>query len=246
MRRFALLLLLAGCEKSLTAVPAPSPSATPAAAGSGVIAGVVRVRGAEIAPVTAVPVGAEHHCGGGPLDLGTWRVDPVTRGLADAYLFVEGWTAPVAPGPMAAIDNRRCVFVPPVVLMAPGDLKLTNSDTLAHSADLRSKLNPAENVLLAAGSSRILSLRIPEIVPVGCSVHPWMAATVIVARSPSDALSGQDGRFEMKGVPAGRRRLRLWHRCTGEVDAGEVTVEAGGRVEVVVEVEPRPGFRSGK
>jgi hypothetical protein len=245
MRWLAALVILAGCDAAAPPPPAPAPPSPgpPAPSGVGAIAGVVRVKGEEVAPVLRRATGSEHHCGEAPLDIGAWRVDPATRALRDGFVRVEGPSGEWPARPVPVLDNAKCLFQPPVILMAPGDLKITNSDTVAHSADVKSKINPPENHLLAPGSHKLVSLRIPETVAVGCSVHPWMHAVVIVTRNPFTALTDGEGCFEIRGVPAGRHRVVFWHRCVGEVGVGEVEVKAGEVARLELEVAPRPGFR---
>jgi plastocyanin len=214
-----------------------------APAGFGTITGVVRVKGGDVAPVTKKIAGQEDHCGAGPLDLGVWRVDAASRGLADAHVVVEGATGAWVAASIQTLDNGTCVFRPAVLLMAPGDLKIANSDTIPHSAVFNTTLNPGENFLLPAGASRVTTLRIAERIEVTCSVHPWMHAVVIVKRTPFEALTTGEGAFELRGVPAGKHRLKVWHRCVGEVDAGEVDVPANGTATLGVEIEPVAGFR---
>jgi hypothetical protein len=249
MRRTLLLIVaLAACDARPAPPPvAPGPGPAPVAVAKfGTFGGVVVVKGDDLAPVTKKIVGQEAHCGTEPVDLGVWRVDAVTKGLRDAYVWIEAagvrteWPAASTP----VLDNGKCVFHPPVVLMAPGDLRLANSDTIPHSAQIGAQANAPENVMLPPGASRLVSLRIPERIEVTCSVHPWMHAVVIVAKVPWGALTGEGGAFEIARVPVGRHRVKAWHRCVGEVEIGEVEVEEGRRAEVRGEVVPATGFRT--
>ncbi len=242
-----LCVVLSGCDPGTPAPapgpgPGPTPPPSPAPAGFGTIVGVVRVKGDDLAPVLKKIAGQEQHCGAEPVDLGVWRVDAATRGLRDAHVAVAGVKGTFAGAPVPVLDNGKCVFSPPVVLMPPGDLKVANSDTLPHSANFAAVMNPAENVMLPEGKSRLTTLRIAERIEVTCSVHPWMHAVVIVMASPFESLTDESGRFEIKGIPAGRRKLRIWHRCTGETEV-EVDVKVDGKTEVEIEVVPTPGFR---
>lgn len=248
MRRlFILGVLLSGCDSGTSTPapvpgPGPSPAPAPAPVGVGTIVGFVRVKGDDFAPVLKKIAGQEQHCGAEPVDLGVWRVDAATRGLRDAHVAVAGVKGTFAAGPVPVLDNGKCVFSPPVVLMPPGDLKIANSDTLPHSANFAAVMNPAENVMLPEGKSRLTTLRIAERIEVTCSVHPWMHAVVIVMASPFESLTDEAGRFEIRGVPAGNRKLKIWHRCTGETEI-EVDVKADGKAEVEVELAPTSGFR---
>ena len=56
-----------------------------------------------------------------------------------------------------------------------------------------------------------------------CNVHEQMVAYVMVLETPYHALTGEDGRFRIDDVPAGRGTLAIWH-------------ERGGNLRVPVEV----------
>jgi len=246
VRFVPLLLILAACDAKPASPAAPTastnPVGVPGPAGFGTIVGVVRVKGGDVAPVTKKLAGQEQHCGTEPVDLGVWLVG-ASGGLRDAHVVVEGVKGEWPKASIPTLDNGKCVFTPPVILMQPGDLKVANSDSIPHSASFNALANPPENVMLPEGRSRMLTWRIAERIEITCSVHPWMHAVVIVMKSPLEALTGEGGAFEIRGVPAGTRRVKVWHRCVGEVDAGEVEVKADGTATIVIEVEPKHGFR---
>jgi hypothetical protein len=56
-----------------------------------------------------------------------------------------------------------------------------------------------------------------------CDVHPWMNAYVGVMTHPFFDVTGTDGKFEIKGVPAGTYEVEAWHEKLGSKTAS-VTV----------------------
>lgn len=44
-----------------------------------------------------------------------------------------------------------------------------------------------------------------------CNVHPEMQGTVVVLETPYHAVTGADGSYSIKGVPAGSYTLKIWH-----------------------------------
>ena len=46
---------------------------------------------------------------------------------------------------------------------------------------------------------------------VQCDVHPWMKAWIAVLSHPFFAVTGLNGQFEIKNVPAGTYELEAWH-----------------------------------
>ena len=69
-------------------------------------------------------------------------------------------------------------------------------------------------------------------IPVACDVHPWMRAYVAVLPHPYFAVTGGDGRFTLKGVPAGEYVVASWHERFGTREA-RVTLGPGETKDVV-------------
>jgi hypothetical protein len=63
-------------------------------------------------------------------------------------------------------------------------------------------------------------------IPVGCDVHPWMRSYIHVLSNPFFAVTGADGSFEIKGLPAGDYEIEALHEKLAPV-AGKITVKAG-------------------
>jgi uncharacterized protein (DUF2141 family) len=62
-------------------------------------------------------------------------------------------------------------------------------------------------------------------IPVKCNVHPWMRAYIAVVHHPFFAVTGDDGTFTIKDLPAGTYTLEAWHETYGTVDQ-QITVGA--------------------
>jgi hypothetical protein len=52
-------------------------------------------------------------------------------------------------------------------------------------------------------------------VPLECNVHGWMNAWVGVLPHPYYAVTGTEGRFSIKGLPAGTYTIEAWHEKFG-------------------------------
>jgi hypothetical protein len=48
-----------------------------------------------------------------------------------------------------------------------------------------------------------------------CDIHPWMAGYVSVTNHPYFAVTGDDGSFEIKNVPAGSYTVEAWQEDLG-------------------------------
>lgn len=150
---------------------------------------------------------------GGVVDAVVW-LDDVSHGKAFAF-------------PAGALDQKGCMFMPHVVLMAPGQLKITNSDAAAHNVHLFSKSNRAFNQVMPQGSDPLsVPLFRPDTIIVRCDVHTWMQGHIIVAKNPYYALSGSGGSFTLTDVPPGTYHLKVWQETLGTQEQ-TVTVQAG-------------------
>jgi hypothetical protein len=68
----------------------------------------------------------------------------------------------------------------------------------------------------------------PEVmIPLVCNFHTWMNAFVGVVANPFFAVTGSDGSFSLKGLPAGTYTIEAWHEKYGTQTA-TVTVAATG------------------
>ena len=61
---------------------------------------------------------------------------------------------------------------------------------------------------------------------VRCDVHPWMQAFIGVLPHRFFDVSGDDGSFELQGLPAGDYVIEAWHETLG-AQTLNVSVAAG-------------------
>lgn len=130
------------------------------------------------------------------------------------------------------LDQQYCRYTPHVVAVRTGQtLKVKSSDPTLHNAHSDKGTNKPFNLSFAdAGQTKELSFTQPEVaIRVRCDVHQWMSAYVAVFDHPFFAVTGEDGAFELKGVPAGTYTLVAWHERYGQKKQ-PVTVGADGTV----------------
>ena len=131
---------------------------------------------------------------------------------------ITGFTFEV-PATEVNLDQKGCRYVPHVLgLMAGQKLRVTNSDPTAHNVHPSPKSNKEWNQSQPAGAPPIIQTftRAEVVVPVKCNQHPWMKANVGVLKHPLFAVSGENGAFEITGVPPGTYTVATWHEKYGE------------------------------
>jgi plastocyanin len=198
---------------------------------TGTITGHVRLMGAA-PPNTTIRMGAD------PLCSRANRGKRVTQdvvltgadgGLANAFVDLQG-TFPATPVPTtpAVLDQRDCIFVPRMVGIRVGQtLRVTNGDPTAHNVHSLSTRGNGFNVSQPkSGMVSTFQMKNADVLRIKCDIHSWMVSFVGVSPHPYFAVSAADGAFAIRGVPAGRHTIRVWHERYGRLTAS-VDVKAG-------------------
>jgi len=99
-------------------------------------------------------------------------------------------------------------------------VKIANSDPTTHNIHPTPKDNREWNESQAPQAPALeKSFAREEIMlPVKCNQHPWMKMFISVTKSPFYAVTGADGKFEIKGLPPGEYTLAFVHEKLGEQD----------------------------
>ena len=119
-----------------------------------------------------------------------------------------------APGDAVVIDQNKCVYKPHIIVVQVGQtLTIKNSDDTMHNIHSVPAANKEFNEGQGkAGMTSDKQFNIPEIgIKIKCDVHSWMNAWLHVIAHPFHAVTGEDGKFTIKGLPAGQYELEVWH-----------------------------------
>jgi hypothetical protein len=220
--------------KTESAPAAAAPAAAPAAAtstGSASVSGKIAFEGtpapAERVKLTADPKCAEMHKDG----LMRQQIKVKDGGLAEVLVYVKSGLSGTYPAPTEPVllDQHGCDYSPHMVAMVAGQqLKIRNSDETLHNIHPRPQANTEFNVgQPRKGMESLKTFDKPEmLIPVGCDVHPWMRAYISVLLNPFFAVTGEDGSFEIKGLPAGEYEIEAAHGKLKTVSS-KVTVKDG-------------------
>lgn len=116
------------------------------------------------------------------------------------------------------LDQAGCHYVPHVFgMMAKQPLKIVNSDDTLHNIHALPTKSKEFNVGQPnKGMETVRTFAEPEImVHLKCDVHPWMSAYVGVMSNPFYSVTGDDGTFSIRGLPAGDYEVVAWHEKYG-------------------------------
>ena len=158
------------------------------------------------------------------------------QGLKDVIVTIEG----VEKGKSfefteTKLEANICQFVPFVSVMREHHpLTVTNLDPVSHDLQIYERDDdhvfimfhrPAltksgtSDVVRFTGNRRDISMQ--------CGMHPFMQGRGLAVENPYYAITGLEGSFEIKDLPAGTYRIKAWHPTLGE-KVQDVTVAANG------------------
>jgi plastocyanin len=232
------LLVLVACQRAPQPTTADAQAQAQAAPESSraltfiTITGHAQLKGAAPAPRTVRPSPELQRTCGERIADQTLRVER-DGAIADVVVYLEDGRMLSKEGGSTdlrqpIIDQRKCVFKPPVVVALAGEsLEMVNSDPLLHNVradrDSQAVFNfamPVEGMR----SRRQLPTE-PGILRLHCDVHPWMWALIRTFDHPYFAITDETGAYRLGKVPSGRHKLIFWHsrlpQRTAEVELSD-------------------------
>jgi hypothetical protein len=149
--------------------------------------------------------------------------------LKDVVVYVSAGDQGGAATEAVAYDQKGCQYIPHVAVLETNQpMDIYNHDQTSHNIHPMSKANPEWNKSQPPGSPPLhVTYAKAEFIPVKCNVHPWMHGYFVVLGTSHHAVSGNDGRFSLKGLPPGKYTLTAWQEKFG-TQTQEVTVPSGG------------------
>jgi plastocyanin len=239
--------LLAGCGKKETAEEqpaAPAPAAAPAAtpidpATAASVRGTVKFDGATPKPAK-IDMSQDSNCVGS----NTAENIVVSGGnLENVFIYVKeglGNRTFDVPKQAVTLTQSGCKYKPHVLgVMIGQTISIVNGDPTTHNIHPTPKDNREWNESQAPQAPPLEKTFAREeiLLPVKCNQHPWMRMFVNVVKHPFYAVSGPDGKFEIKGLPPGDYTIAFVHEKLGEQDQ-KVTLAAKDSKAVEVTFKP--------
>lgn len=173
--------------------------------------------------------------------------DPKGQPVADAVVSLVSLDAPPKLSPPAEpliVMQRGQEFIPYVTPVVVGSrVSFPNRDAEQHQCY---SLSPAKKFTLPlyAGEAKApVVFDQPGIVALGCNIHDWMIAYVVVLETPWFATSTVAGAATLAAAPPGRYRLEIWHPRLAKPDTRELTLTAAPSAPLAITLTLKPDRR---
>tara|TARA_R110002096_G_scaffold433887_5_gene653989 strand:+ start:122958 stop:123665 length:708 start_codon:yes stop_codon:yes gene_type:complete len=206
-----------------------SPGAQAQAKASGTISGSVQFSGKAPAR-SSIDTSSDAACG--PKQDSDAVI--VTKGkLQDVHVRIKNGTAGKhkAPSAPVVIEQIGCVYTPHVLgAMVGQPVAIRNKDKTMHNVHAYIGKETWFNRSQPKGAPDIVERdtgEAGEVFELKCNVHAWMHSYMPLTDHPYFAVSGSDGSFAIKNVPAGSYTVEAWHPKYG-LKSTKVTVGKTG------------------
>ena len=123
------------------------------------------------------------------------------------------------PSEPAVLDQQGCRYVPHVLgVMVGQEIKILNSDGLMHNVHALPETNKQFNMAMPKSRTEATHTftKAEGMFKIKCDVHPWMGAWVSVMTHPFFDVTGVDGKYTIKNLPAGSYEIEIWHEKLGK------------------------------
>jgi plastocyanin len=141
-------------------------------------------------------------------------VDGDGKPLADAIVVAypaNGRVEPAKPGTTVE-DQIDKEFVPYVQAIRVGTyVRFPNKDNIRHHVYSFSPARKFELPLYSGTPALPVLFDKTGVVKLGCNIHDWMIGYLYVTDAPYFGKTTAQGRIELKDLPAGTYRIRVWH-----------------------------------
>jgi plastocyanin len=217
----------AACQRDSAPAGATGPLSTPD--GPGAISGRIEFVGTP-PPRPELRVSSDPNCVmNGDTILSEAVVVGREGGLQNVFVYVSdglGDRRYEVPSEPVVLDQVGCRYIPHVFGVQVGQpVQIINSDPTLHNVHATTRGANFFNFTQMAGQGASMrDFKEPEVmVPLRCDVHGWMIAYAGVLTHPYYAVTDEDGRFAIRGLPPGTYTVEAWHERLG-VQTATVTI----------------------
>lgn len=158
---------------------------------------------------------------------------------AVVYFRPDSPVAPVVPATPFVIATERKTFVPRVLPIPVGaSVRFPNNDPILHNVFSSTREASFDLGLYGRSEGESYHFTQPGVIRVFCNVHHAMVAHVLVLDTPFFTKPDAQGRFNLKGIPAGPGELFVWHERS-QLWRSKISTGADDEVKVQLELSKR-------
>jgi plastocyanin len=144
------------------------------------------------------------------------------------------------------IAMRGREFIPHVrVIRAGGSVAFPNQDPFSHNVFSNVEHGAFDLGLYRSGKSKSEHFGRPGVYPIYCNIHSKMVSFVVAVPGPWYAHPDADGRFSLRGVPAGAYVLHAWHERGSDEVRREIVVPPNGLRDLQLSIDARTYVAAG-
>jgi plastocyanin len=168
--------------------------------------------------------------------------DQAGRPVEGAVVWAEGPQKRTLPAIQTEILQKNRQFIPPVTIVPVGSVvRFPNWDNVQHHVYSFSATKTFDIPLYIGQSPKAIEFERPGIVTLGCNIHDWMAAYVIVLDSGFFARTDEKGVGLLRDLPAGSFSIVGW--CPRLRGAPVQTTLEGSQSSAELTMRLRPAFQ---
>ena len=164
------------------------------------------------------------------------------KALADAVVTLRTLDEAISAqqSTTAIIDQIDKEFVPEVSVIQTGTaVSFPNNDDILHHVYSFSETKSFDLPLYEGTPSDPVTFDKPGLVTLGCNIHDWMRAYVVVVDTPFYKITGIDGLATIENLPVGDYELEVWHPRQRKLLLEKITIEEPITKEFKVAVKPQ-------
>jgi plastocyanin len=172
--------------------------------------------------------------------------DQTGRPIEGAIVWAEASREKRPPPVQTEIVQKNRQFIPPVTVVPVGSVvRFPNWDNVQHHVYSFSAAKTFDIPLYIGESPQAIEFERPGIVTLGCNIHDWMAAYIVVLDTAVFAKTDASGSVLLRSLPAGPGSIFGWYpRLRGppvkaEVQAGQSSAELTMKLRPAFQRTPR-------